>query len=210
MKRFKMKYGVFFIVLALSSALFLAFWRFAGLLGEYVDIYLPLGASLILGNLHYLSIFSYALLAAGTVLFSVINPSRHKIPLICVVVLTAAALVFFHSDAYTDLYCKAYAKEREQIAAELGSGESDLPQVDEDTYFTADVRISYAGTVYVCDAGEDPVYVFQVYRGKTYGLLVYLPDGGELDSGVTPWGKELRDIRSIGEGWFSAKITVWE
>jgi hypothetical protein len=186
---------------------------FVGLARTYIDMFLPLGASLVMYFIYIGLCIAYGIFLIVTVLLMITRVLRGNIYIILTLVFTVAFLVVVRSESYAMLYHNAFRIDREEIVASYISGDkSDFKQIDSGVYFTGDVRISNDGSFNISyhDRTDEPdeVFVFDVYAptGKKR-ILVYVPDGRALDDDFNYYGQKLGNIKDLDNGWYLGVLT---
>ena len=209
-----MKKSIFICLLSIVSILALALLVFGGLIHTYTDVYLPLGARLVLPVLEaavYLCEAILLFVGISRLLYKFKHP--HVLSGVIVLALTTVLLVVPSTKAFGTLNYKINYEMRNQFAETFNENVQDFTQVDVYTYLVKDVRLSYTGTA-VADFKEDATKImFYVSEGVCgSGVLVYSSDGTDItdndfNNGLpSGFSFEFKNVVKLDDNWTFAVV----
>lgn len=202
-----MKKCIFTILLCLNSILAVALILFFGILRTYIGVYLPLGVLLVLPILvGIIFICEAVLLSVGiSRLFSKMKLRRVWGAVISLV-LIGTVLFIPHTKAFGILNYKTYNDLRREFVESLDSKLNECPQIDVDTYYVGDTRLSYTGKVMVDITDEATKVRFDVYLTT---VLIYTSNDKVENTdfaGGMPNGYyiQYKSLKKLDDNWWLA------
>lgn len=196
---------IYICFLILNTVLTLTLLLFTGIIRTLTDIYLPLGALLVLP----IVISIVFILEAVMLLFmiSMMRSVRAKILSTVLLIAVSVFVIFFpYSKAYGILNYRIFHSLRQEVIDSVGDTEHSYPQIDTEEYFVKDTRISYSGSVIVHSENNETVMVFDVFSGFAgQSALIYSSVPREISAIDTDLGEistYFKNIRQINNHWY--------
>lgn len=191
------------ILSAINTVITVLFLVFTGVIRILTDIYLPLGALLVLPIIILVVYVCEAVLLF--LMISMLLSSRAR-TLSTVLLITLTLLVIFLpvTKAYGIVNYKLFYELRAEIIESAADIDKSYPQIDMETYFINDIRISYSGSVIVHSENGETVMIFDLFSGLAgQTALVYSSSSQDILSAGTAYQSEyFKSISRIDDHWY--------
>ena len=200
-----LKKRIYICFLILNTVLTLTLLLFTGIIRTLVDIYLPLGALLVLT----IVISIVFILEAVMLIFmiSMMRSVRAKILSTVLLIAVSVFVIFFPAtQAYGIVNYRLCYDIRAEFIESVGDVNKNYSQIDMETYFINDIRISYSGSVIVHSENDETVIIFDVFSGFAgQSALIYSSVPREISAIDTDLGEistYFKNIRQINNHWY--------
>ena len=197
-----------FILSAINTVITVLLLVFTGVIRTLTDIYLPLGALLVLPLVISAVYVCEAVLLL--LMIAMLRSARARIlSTVLLIALTILVIFFPVTKSYGIVNYRLFYDVRTEFIESAYKVNQTYSQIDTETYFINDIRVSYSGSVIVHSENDETVIVFGVFSGLTgHTSLIYSSVPREMSTSDANLGEirsYFKSITQINDHWFYAE-----